>query len=125
MILVDTSVWIDHFRAEGRAEALTGLLEAEEVVLHPWVMGELALGHLGRARGQILSDVRLLPTVEPVPDDEVLSMIEARRLWGTVLGWVDAGLLAAALAAGVSLWTLDGPLGRAAELCEIRFPADG
>lgn len=125
MILVDTSVWIDHFRGKDRAVTLTGRLEAEEVVLHPWVVGELALGHLGSTRGQILSDLRLLPTVELVTDDEVLSMIEARRLWGTGLGWVDAGLLAAALAARVSLWTFDGPLGRAAALCEIRFPGSG
>lgn len=125
MILVDTSVWIDHFRARDRAATLTGLLEAEEVVLHPWVVGELALGHLGRTRRQILADMRLLPTVEPVRDDEILSMIEARRLWGSGLGWVDAGLLAAALAARVSLWTFDGQLGRAAALCEIRFPGSG
>lgn len=125
MILVDTSVWIDHFRTESRAVALTGLLEAEEVVLHPWVVGELALGHLGPTRRQILSDLRLLPSVEPVIHDEVLSMIEARRLWGTGLGWVDASLLAAALAARVSLWTFDGPLRRAAALCEARFPGSG
>ena len=90
-------------------------------MLHPWVVGELALGHLGPARAQVLSDTGLLPMLEPVPDDEILSMIEARRLWGSGLGWVDAGLLAAALAASVSLWTFDGPLGRAAEHCEIRF----
>lgn len=121
MILVDTSVWIDHFRGESRAEALAGLLEAEEVVLHPWMVGELALGHLGPARDQILSDLRLLPMLDPVVHDEVLSMIEARRLWGTGLGWVDAGLLAAALASGVLLWTSDSPLRRAAAGCGIRF----
>lgn len=125
MILVDTSVWIDHFRAKDRAAALSGLLEAEEVVLHPWVLGELALGHLGPARGRILSDLRLLPTVTPVANDEVLSMIEARRLWNTGLGWIDAGLLAAALAAGVPLWTFDSPLARAATRCQIRFPEGG
>lgn len=122
MILIDTSVWIDHFRGEDRAAVLPGRLEAEEVVLHPWVVGELALGHFGSARAQILSDLRLLPTLERVTDDEVMSMIDARRLWGSGLGWVDAGLLAAALAARASLWTFDGPLGRAADLCEIRFP---
>lgn len=125
MILVDTSVWIDHFRGKERAATLKGRLEAEEVVLHPWVVGELALGHLGSTRAQVLSDLRLLPAVERVMDDEVLLMIEARRLWGTGLGWVDAGLLAAALVERVSLWTFDGPLGRAADLCEIRFPVGG
>lgn len=125
MILVDTSVWIDHFRAADRAAALPRLLEAEEVVVHPWVIGELALGHLGPTRSQILADVRLLPIVEPVADEEILSMIEARRLWGSGLGWVDAGLLATSLAAGVFLWTFDGPLGRAAAECEVQFSATG
>ena len=114
MILADTSVWIEHFRDSGRASELPQLLEDEEIATHPWVVGELTLGDLGRRRHQVLADLKRLPSVEAIADDEILAMIEARRLYSSGLGWVDAGLLAAALAGDVLLWTFDGPLRRAA-----------
>jgi predicted nucleic acid-binding protein len=112
MTLVDTSVWIDHFRGAPASRGLAELLEAGEVVIHPFVRGEIALGHLGRRRAQVLRDLTLLPCVALVPDDDVLHMVEARRLAGSGIGWVDAHLLASALHAGGVLWTHDDRLSR-------------
>ncbi len=106
MVLVDTSVWVAFFRGS-RAPPLQALLEAGEAQVHPWVLGELALGQLGRKRAAILDDLRRLPPVAVVSDDEVLAMIEARSLGGRGVGWVDSQLLAAAMVAGSALWTLD------------------
>src|SRR5262249_56599459 len=97
MTLVDTSVWLDHFRGVRAIRRLAELLDAGEVVIHPFVHGEIALGHLGRHRAQVLRDLTLLPSVALVPDPDVLHMVEARRLAGSGIGWVDAHLLAAAL----------------------------
>lgn len=82
-------------------------------------MPDTLSGGLGGHREVILDDLRRLPLVEPVTDADILTMIGARRLWGAGLGWVDAGLLAAALAAGVGLWTFDGALEAAAERCGL------
>jgi predicted nucleic acid-binding protein len=111
--LVDTSVWVDSFRLPGGVPRLADLLAAGDVLGHPWVFGELALGHLGPRRSSILRDLRRLPMVATLSDDEVLMMIDARRLDGSGLGWVDAHLLASALAARVPLWTHDRLLARA------------
>ena len=114
MILVDTSVWIDYFRGVAAARALADLLEANEVSVHPFVRGELALGGLGRRRIGILDDLAVLPHASLVSDDEVLHMVDARRLMGSGIGWVDAHLVAAALHDGASLWTRDRALSRVA-----------
>jgi predicted nucleic acid-binding protein len=110
--LVDTSVWIDYFRGARGSRGLAELLEAAEVIVHPFVRGEITLGHLGRRRAQILRDLTLLPRATLVPDDDVLQMVQAHRLAGSGIGWVDAHLLASALDAGAALWTLDGRLSR-------------
>lgn len=107
MILVDTSVWIDFFRGRSAGAALAGALEAAEVVTHPFVIGELSLGSLGARRAGILGDLRLLPAAPLLAEGEVLELVERRGLAGAGIGWVDAHLLASALAAGVGLWTLD------------------
>jgi predicted nucleic acid-binding protein len=112
--LVDTSVWVDFFRGRVRAGRLAKHLEANEVLLHPWVLGELALGHLGTKRAEILGDLRLLPVAPVLPDAEVLAMIDGRRLAGRGIGWVDAQLLASAESAGARLWTWDTRLARLA-----------
>lgn len=105
MILVDTSVWVDHLR-RGNAR-LVGLLEETEVCSHPFVIGELACGYLGR-RPEILSLLQSLPQLRSATDGEVLFFIEQQQLMGRGIGYVDAHLLAAAKLAGVSeLWTLD------------------
>ncbi len=108
MILVDTSVWIEHLRAGN--DRLAHLLETEQVVMHPFVLGELALGNFRGGRG-VLTILGELPQLT-VPDlDEVLHFIEANRLYGRGIGYVDAHLLAAVrITPGTRLWALDRPL---------------
>ena len=105
MILVDTSVWIEHLRSA--SAILTELLGDGQVLVHPFVLGELALGSL-RQRDVFLSDLRDLPQAVVATDGEVLSLIDRRTLFGRGIGYVDAHLLAAArLTAGSKLWTHD------------------
>jgi predicted nucleic acid-binding protein len=111
MILVDTSVWIQHFR-KPQLE-LVGALEREEVACHVMIWGELACGHLSERR-QLLHYLSLLPAARACEDAEVMHLIESRRLYGTGLSWVDAHLLAAALTLDLRLWTLDETLARQA-----------
>ena len=105
MILVDTSVWIDHLRvAEMR---LAGLLGRCEVVMHPMVIGELACGNL-QNRTQLLSLWRNLPSLGEATHHEALYFLEQNRLMGKGIGWVDLHLLAAvALSGDTLLWTRD------------------
>lgn len=115
MILVDTSVWVEHLRA-GDAR-LTRLLEDGEVLAHSFVIGELLLGNL-QPRNVLIGDLRDLPQVRVASDDEVHHFIERRALFGRGIGYVDAHLLAAVqLMTGTKLWTRDRRLQRvAAEL---------
>lgn len=117
MILVDTSVWIDHLRA-GDA-TLTTLLEAERVLIHPFVVGELALGSL-RDREMVLDALRDLPAAAPATDDEVQRMIDIVPLHGLGIGYVDAHLLASVrLTSGSKLWTRGRRLLAAAERLQL------
>ena len=111
MILVDTSVWIEHLR-EG-SDRLRTLLFDEQVLCHPFIVGELAFGTL-QNRGEILSMLKALPEAHLLEDEEVLSFLEARRLYARGIGWVDAHLLASTLLTGCTLWTFDKSLRRAA-----------
>jgi len=104
MILVDTSVWIDHLR-RGDAHLMAALL-AGHVLIHPWVIGELACGTL-RERGQMLDLLRSLPLSPVALEDEVLFFIEQYALMGRGIGYVDIHLLASAQLAGARLWTRD------------------
>jgi hypothetical protein len=113
VILVDTSVWIDHLRA--RDKTLVELLLAKQVLGHPFIIGEIALGHLPERR-QVLSSLRDLPQAIVASQDEVLDLIERGRLFGFGIGYVDAHLLAATrLTEGASLWTRDKRLLSAGE----------
>ena len=105
MILVDTTIWIDHFR---RGDArLIGLLEQGIVASHPMIRGELAVGSLS-ARDTVLGLLADLPSVVRADDDEVLELIERRSLHGRGLGFVDAHLLASCLLTpGTRLWSRD------------------
>jgi predicted nucleic acid-binding protein len=121
MTLADTSVWIAHFR-EG-SPGLAGLLNEGSVLVHPFVIGELACGNF-RDRTSILNDLQALPVAVTASHEEVLHVIERRKLWLVGIGWIDAHLLAAALLSNCQLWTLDLRLLRAAtragvELCRI------
>ena len=104
MILVDTSVWVDHFR-KGNSR-LSSLLDTDQVLCHPFVVGELACGHL-RNRGEILGLLRTLPAAYVVSDDETLDFLESHGLHGRGLGWVDVHLLCSAWRTRCDLWTLD------------------
>ena len=114
MILADTSVWVDFFRGKERAADLAEHLEANVVLLHPWVLGELVLGGLGPRRYAVIADLKRLPAAPLIPDEEVLELILVRRLSGRGVGWVDVHLLATALVAECGLWTFDGSLGAVA-----------
>ena len=105
MILVDTSVWVEHLRVA--SAILTELLDHGEILGHPFVLGELALGSL-RQRETFLSDMRDLPQAIVAEDEEVLRLIDRHMLFGRGIGYVDAHLLAAArLTARSRLWTRD------------------
>ena len=113
MILVDTSVWIDHFKSNDAV--LIDLLGAERVLTHPWIIGELAVGRW-RERQALLATLAGLPQTVPATDEEILRFIERNDLYGIGLGYIDAGLLAATiLAPGTSLWTRDKRLRSAAQ----------
>lgn len=108
MILVDTSIWVDHLRAGD--ERLTALLNGREVLGHPFVIGELALGNL-RERDAFLRDLIRLPRAIVASDDEMLQFIDREKLFGRGIGYIDAHLLAAArLTAHTKLWTRDQTL---------------
>jgi predicted nucleic acid-binding protein len=118
MILVDTSVWIDHLH-DGNPK-LESLLDEGDVVCHPFIIGELACGNV-RNRTQILAFVRSLPQAGVAGQDEVISLIEAHRLMGMGLGFIDVHLLASARLAGTPLWTRDLQLKKAAERLDVIF----
>jgi predicted nucleic acid-binding protein len=105
VILVDTSIWIDHLRA-GDA-TLSALLEQGDVVVHPWVTGELTLGTLAD-RDEILDLLGNQPQAVVADDDEILHLVGSHALHGSGIGYVDAQLLAATLLTpGTRLWTRD------------------
>ena len=105
MILVDTSVWVDHLRASD--DGLVALLDAGMVLSHPFVIGELALGNLSR-REIVLSALSDLPRATVATDAEALHFIDRHALFGSGAGYVDIHLLAAVrLTAGAELWTRD------------------
>ncbi len=105
MILVDTSIWVDHLRIGD--PKLAAFLQDGQVLTHPCVIGELALGQLSR-RSEILGLLRNLPQAKAATDAEVLDLIENQHLFGLGIGYVDAHLLAATmLTTGAGLWTRD------------------
>jgi predicted nucleic acid-binding protein len=103
MILVDTSVWIDHLRSGD--EPLGALLNRSEVLMHPFVLGELACGNLAN-RDEVLGLLKDLPRSPVATDNEVLIYIEQQTLMGRGIGYIDAHLLASvALEGAARLWT--------------------
>lgn len=105
MILVDTSIWVDHLRSTN--SALVRQLNRTNVLAHPWIVGELALGGL-RDEADVVRLLHGLPQALVATDDEVLSLIDAESLQGDGIGYVDAQLLAATrITPGSALWTKD------------------
>jgi predicted nucleic acid-binding protein len=119
MILIDSSIWIDHLRAG--EPALAQLLNAGRVMTHPFVVGELACGNL-QNRKAILSLLQDLPAAPVATDEEVLFFIERRGLMGKGIGYVDAHLLAAVSVTGTGrLWTRDERLAAVAGAIGLAF----
>lgn len=116
MILVDTSVWVDHLRKGN--ERLRELLHDEQVLCHPFVVGELACGNL-RNRGEVLALFSALPQARLAEHEEMLHFIEVERLHGRGIGWVDVHLLASAMLTQSRLWTLDKALHQTARALKI------
>lgn len=116
MILADTSIWIAHFR--GTTRELASALVSGEVLCHPHVVGELACGNL-KEREDTLQLLRDLPAATLATDDEVLTLVEEHRLFGTGLGYTDAHLLASALLTPARLWTSNAALAREARRLRV------
>ena len=113
-VLVDTSVWIDHFR--NRNEALENLLNQDLVLTHPMVIGEIACGTPPAPRTQTLGDLGLLPMIQHVGFHETMEFIERETMYGMGCGLVDMILLTSTLITpGAKLWTLDRRLAELAE----------
>ena len=120
IILADTSVWVDLWR-HGNAR-FARLLEQGRVVVHPFVLGELALGAV-TPRADVLRDLGTLDAPRVAEHGEVLALIERVPLWGRGIGWVDAHLIASALLDRLRLWTLDRRLGLVARDLGLAPPA--
>ena len=111
MILVDTSVWIDHLHHSD--EGLVELLLSNQVCIHPFVFGEMSCGNISN-RKEVLSLLRTLKSIDLVLDEEVFILIENRKLFGKGLGFIDVHLLASAMIHHVPIWTRDKELKRVA-----------
>ena len=119
MILVDTSVWVDHFR-RGEPHLLDALNNGL-VLMHPFVLGELACGNLKR-RTAVLSLLSELPLAAIATEDEALEFIDRRRLMGRGIGYIDVHLLASVvLTAPATLWTRDKRLSVVADDLALNF----
>jgi predicted nucleic acid-binding protein len=117
LILADTSVWIDHFRSGNKD--LQKALNQGQIVIHPWIIAELALGSL-RDRAKTLAMLDLLPHVRVARMSELRLMIEARQLYNLGIGLTDAHLIASVfLNPPTLLWTRDRPLRKVAEALAI------
>lgn len=119
MILVDTSVWVDHFRhTEPR---LVAALEEENVLTHPFIIGELACGNL-RNRDEIFDLLKRLPVAPVATDREALQLIDGHRLMGRGIGFIDVHLLAStAISNTARLWTNDHRLAEIASQLSLGY----
>ena len=104
MILVDTSIWVNHLRRHDAV--LAAHLEAGEVLCHPYVIGEIGLGLL-KQRQRVLELLAALPSATVVSHDEAMTFVEQRSLAGLGIGWVDIHLAASAVVSRAKLWTAD------------------
>lgn len=121
-VLVDTSVWVDHFRR--RNETLGSLLSRHLALIHPMVLGELACGTPPAPRTRTLHDLSLLMAAEQATLDEVMQFVEREKLYGLGCGLVDLSLLASTLVTpGARLWTLDRRLADLANRFGVAYAA--
>ncbi len=118
MILVDTSVWINHFRF--CSPLLVKLLDQQRVLLHPFILGEIACGNLTQ-RKEIISLLHVLPTVQTADHDDILYFIDQHNLMGRGVGLVDVHLLASCMIERCPIWTADKRLKAVAQELETAF----
>jgi predicted nucleic acid-binding protein len=117
VILVDTSIWVDHLRKED--PVLFALLDQHRVFMHRFVYGEIAMGDI-RARSTTLHDLNRLPELLPARDSEVLALVNKATLYATGIGYIDAHLLTAVrLVPDTQIWTRDKRLLAVAERLSI------
>ena len=119
MTLVDTSIWVNHFRKPDAA--LMQMLTDGSAGMHPFIVGELACGNL-KNRAATLGDLARLPQTPIASENEVRHLLESSRRWGKGLGWVDLHLLAAAKLSGWGLFTADRAMMRAASAIGTAAP---
>jgi len=118
MILVDTNVWVNHFRKTNHE--LVEHLNNGSVACHPFILGELACGNLAN-RAEILMLLQALPSTPNVEPDEILYFIDKNSLMGRGLGYVDVHLLASVILGNDVLWTADRRLREAAAELGISY----
>ncbi|MEX1033159.1 MAG: PIN domain-containing protein [Cellvibrionaceae bacterium] len=119
-VLIDTSVWVDHFRRQN--QDLVGLILRDDGLTHPMILGELACGTSPAPRAQTLGDIGLLQFAAQATWDEIRALIEREQLHGLGCGLVDAALLASTLITpGARLWTLDRRLAELAKRFGLAF----
>jgi predicted nucleic acid-binding protein len=118
--LVDTSVWVDHFRAD--SPGLRLLLDQDLVMCHPLIIGELACGNM-KHRSEVLASLAVLPITPTIEHEELLTFLNNHKLFGQGLGWIDVHLLASAVLDRVTLWTHDISLRQAAKKLRCSFDA--
>lgn len=122
MILADTTIWVDLLRSGD--DEMTRRLEAEQILMHDFVRGEIAMGSL-RDRSGFLSELSKLPRIPQVAHGMVMAMVESEKLYSRGLSYIDVHLLAAVrLAADVRLWTRDQRLAAAADSVGVSFTTD-
>jgi len=120
MILVDTSVWVEHLRRS--SPRLSQLLEDDQVLVHRFVIGELALSGLGRD-AEVVDLIQVLPPAGQADHEEVLELVERWKLAGRGIGWIDAHLFASALLSEAEMWTNDRSLKEVCRGAGIAFAA--
>ena len=118
MILADTSVWIDHFRTENKL--LSRLLLQGAIVLHEFILGELAIGNF-KNRKEILSLLDSIPKLSKLTHDEFIYFLEQHSFYGKGVGFVDIHLLGSTKLAGVKIWTLDKKLLKLAKSLNLNY----
>ena len=118
MVLVDTSIWINHFRKADRY--LLQFLEEGGVFLHPFIIGEISLGNI-KQRTEVLGLLKKLPMVELLSDEEVLIFVEKHKLFGKGIGWIDTHLLASTYLSQFKLLTHDKNLSLIAQKLGLSF----
>lgn len=122
MIVVDSSIWIDHLRST--EQGLASLLSSRRVLMHPFVLGEIALGNFAQRR-ELISNLSRLREAPVASHKELLAFVEGERLFGAGIGYVDAHLLASTcLLPGAYIWTRDKRLAAVADRMGIAIPTN-